>query len=77
MHTSADNIREALTKQLYSAVKWTETIQEMQKLGINCIFECGPGKILSGLNKRIVSDIVVESLGLPANLDQALSYCLT
>ena len=77
MHTSADGIREALTKQLYSAVKWTETIQEMQKLGINCIFECGPGKILSGLNKRIVSDIVVECLSLPANLDQALSYCLT
>ena len=46
-------IRDLLQRQLYSPVRWVETIQSMQKQGINQIIECGPGKVLNGLTKRI------------------------
>lgn len=46
-------IREALVKQLYSPVRWVETIQFMALQGINIFIECGPGKVLGGLIKRI------------------------
>lgn len=46
-------IREGLTKQLYMPVRWVETIRYFISKGVTHIIECGPGKILSGLNKRI------------------------
>ncbi len=72
-HSEPEDIRNMLVEQLYNTVKWTQTIKLMAEQGINCIFECGPGKVLSGLNKRIVSDIVVEFLGMPANLEAAIA----
>jgi [acyl-carrier-protein] S-malonyltransferase len=48
-----ENIIDALVRQLYSPVRWIETIQLMQQKNITQIIECGPGKILSGLTKRI------------------------
>ena len=65
-------IREALTRQLYSPVRWTQTIQLMHDKGIKYTFECGPGKVLAGLNKRIISDMVSEILGMPENFNRAL-----
>lgn len=53
IYKSAEQIRDGLTKQLYSPVRWVETIQYLMRHGISEIIECGPGKILSGLNKRI------------------------
>lgn len=52
-------IRDALVRQLYSSVRWVETVQFMIKEGVKEILECGPGKVLTGLNKRIDSDIKV------------------
>lgn len=52
-HQTSDDIRLALTKQLYQPVRWTETIQCLLKNGADHIVECGPSKVLSGLNKRI------------------------
>ncbi len=52
-HRSSDEIRSALTKQLYQPVRWTETIQFLLKNGVDHVVECGPSKVLSGLNKRI------------------------
>ena len=52
-YTNPDAIREALVKQLYSPVRWTETIGVMVQQGVTDFVECGPGKVLVGLNKRI------------------------
>lgn len=52
-HQDADAIRQALVRQLYSPVRWTETISQLVTEGISEFFECGPGKVLTGLTKRI------------------------
>ena len=48
-----ESIKQALIRQLYQPVRWVETILEMAKRGVNTVTECGPGKVLIGLNKRI------------------------
>lgn len=49
----ADAIRDALVRQLYSPVRWTETVQYLAQQGVTELYEIGPGKVLSGLTKRI------------------------
>ena len=49
----ADAIRSALVRQLYSPVRWVETVRELARRGVRRVVECGPGKVLAGLNKRI------------------------
>ena len=53
-HGDPDAVRDALARQLYSPVRWVETVQAMSAQGIQLVAECGPGKVLAGLNKRIV-----------------------
>lgn len=65
-------IKDALIKQLYSSVRWVETIQLMSKQGIQLIIECGPGKVLAGLNKRIEPTIPTISINDIASLHQAI-----
>jgi [acyl-carrier-protein] S-malonyltransferase len=60
-YESADQIRMLLCKQLYSPVRWVETIQKMKQNGVTRILECGPGKVLNGLIKRIDNSIKVGS----------------
>ena len=55
-------IKAALVKQLHSPVRWVESIQNMAQQGIQVAVECGPGKVLVGLNKRIVADMKQISL---------------
>lgn len=52
-----DRIRQALVEQLFRPVRWIETIQHMAVAGVGTVVECVPGKILTGLNKRIVTDL--------------------
>jgi [acyl-carrier-protein] S-malonyltransferase len=56
-HVQAENnanaIRDALVRQVESPVRWVETIQKMAADGVDKLIECGPGKVLAGLNKRI------------------------
>lgn len=63
-------IRAALTEQLYRPVRWTQTIQALAGQGIGLFLECGPGRVLGGLNKRIgkLSSVALED---PAALEQA------
>ncbi|MFT7243078.1 MAG: [acyl-carrier-protein] S-malonyltransferase [Candidatus Azotimanducaceae bacterium] len=56
-HSSPDAIRANLVTQMYSAVLWTETTQRLAADGVTTIVECGPGKVLTGLNKRIDKSI--------------------
>ncbi len=55
--SSGEDIKQALIRQLYSPVRWTETVQAMQQQGVNTLVECGAGNVLSGLAKRISRDI--------------------
>jgi len=59
----ADKIRQCLIEQMTGRVRWVETIGAMQKAGLNEMVECGPGKVLSGLVKKINRDINCISLG--------------
>ena len=65
-------IREALVRQLYSPVRWIECIREMAQRGITTLIEAGPGKVLTGLGKRIEKRLVSVALGDPAGLRQLL-----
>lgn len=65
-------IRERLVQQLYSPVHWVGTVQTMVMQGIKRIVECGPGKVLTGLNKRIVKEIDALAVYDPASLEAAL-----
>lgn len=56
-HSEPAAIRNALVQQLTSPVRWVETIQFMEQQGVLSIFECGPGRVLTGLNKRISEHI--------------------
>lgn len=56
-HADPDAIRDALARQLYSPVRWVETVQAFAAQGIELVAECGPGKVLAGLNKRIVDGL--------------------
>lgn len=62
----------ALVRQLYQPVRWVEVIRTMKTRGVARIVECGPGKVLTGLIKRIERDIEVGSAGDPAGLEAQL-----
>lgn len=62
-------IKDALARQLYSPVRWVETVQKLQADGVTVVAECGPGKVLAGLNKRIVDGLQSFALTEPASFD--------
>ncbi|HEX5515267.1 MAG TPA: ACP S-malonyltransferase [Gammaproteobacteria bacterium] len=65
-------VRERLVRQLYSPVRWVETVQAMVAQGVGRIIECGPGKVLAGLNKRIAKEADALTVYDPASLEAAL-----
>jgi [acyl-carrier-protein] S-malonyltransferase len=71
--TTADEIRDALVRQLYSPVRWVETVEKMAAMGVQKLVECGPGKVLVGLNKRIVKDMATWAVFDLASLENAKS----
>ncbi|KTC78224.1 ACP S-malonyltransferase [Legionella brunensis] len=73
IYKSPVQIRTMLKEQLYRPVRWVETIQLIKNRGIERIIECGPGKVLSGLVKRIDKTLTVTSVNDSASMDQALS----
>ncbi len=70
--TAAAAIKDALVRQSFGAVRWVETIQAMHAMGINTFIECGPGKALAGMVKRILPDAVVHNVFDQASLLAAL-----
>ena len=75
LETSLDinKIRENLIYQIYNPVPWVATINLFADRKINTVVEMGPGKVLSGLNKRIRSEMTAMSINDPASLDAALA----
>ncbi|NNF96293.1 MAG: ACP S-malonyltransferase [Halobacteria archaeon] len=68
-----DTIRNALVRQLHSPGRWVETIQKMATDGVDHLLECGPGKVLVGLNKRIERKMAAQAVFDPDSLSAALA----
>lgn len=73
IYKSPEQIRTLLKEQLYRPVRWVETIQLMKSKGIEYVIECGPGKVLSGLIKRIEKTLPAVSVNDNASLEQVLT----
>lgn len=71
-HGDVDAIRDVLARQLFSPVRWVETVRSIAGQGVELIVECGPGKVLAGLNKRIVDSVVTTALSDAAALDDLI-----
>lgn len=67
-----ETIRDCLVEQLYSPVRWVEIILRMAAEGVDRVVECGPGKVLAGLNRRIDRRMDVDAVFDSASLDKAL-----
>jgi [acyl-carrier-protein] S-malonyltransferase len=74
-HSSAQGIRAGLVKQLFTPVYWAATVRTMISAGATRILECGPGKVLTGLNRRVDKnrDLKMTALEDPQSLDAALA----
>ena len=73
MDTDIDAIKEALVRQAASPVRWVETVQKIAGLGMTQVIECGPGKVLTGLVKRIDPTLSGEALFDAATLAKVLA----
>ena len=76
-HAVPDDIRATLVRQLASPVRWTQTILALTAAGADTLLECGPGRVLTGLNRRIEKRPDITCLGLEdgATLQNALTHC--
>ncbi|MUV14224.1 ACP S-malonyltransferase [Noviluteimonas gilva] len=73
VHEGVQSIRDALVRQLYLPVQWTGCVQALTARGTTRIAECGPGKVLTGLVKRIDKSLDARAIGTPAEMDSALT----
>lgn len=71
-HSDEAAIKDALARQLHSPVRWVETVKSFSGQGIAALAECGPGKVLAGLNKRIDGDMQAFALADETALRQAM-----
>jgi [acyl-carrier-protein] S-malonyltransferase len=72
VHVDVDSIRDALVRQLYLPVRWTDCVQVLAAQGITRIAECGPGKVLTGLAKRIDKSLEARSLATVGEFQSTL-----
>lgn len=70
-----ETIREALIRQISAPVLWTQCMASVAARGVSRVFECGPGRVLGGLQRRIDRDLVCAYLEQPADLDAAAGEC--
>jgi [acyl-carrier-protein] S-malonyltransferase len=68
VETDAERIRDALYRQAFGPVRWVECVQAIQARGITTLVECGPGKVLAGMTKRIDAGLTGVALYDPATL---------
>jgi len=71
-YDNIEDIRDALARQLYSPVRWTESVQQLAALGATRVAECGPGKVLTGLLKRIERALDGRGIGAPGDMNTFL-----
>lgn len=68
-----NQVRDAMQAQLYNPVRWVQTIEDMRDKGFNCVLEIGPGKVLTGLNKRIDKTLKSVCVCDNASLETAIN----
>lgn len=73
VHEDPSAIRDALVRQLSLPVRWTACVQALQERGATALVECGPGKVLAGLARRIDRSLAAHSTGMPDEFRQALA----
>lgn len=67
------SIKDALVRQLFSPVRWVETVRQLVGMGVTHVVECGPGKVLASLNKRIDANLLSLAITDAATLEQVLN----
>ena len=72
VETDPARIKDALVRQAYSPVRWIETVQEIARRGATHVFECGPGKVLAGMTKRIEGSLLGAAIADAASFDEVL-----
>ena len=70
--STSEAIRDALVRQAASPVRWVETVQAMAAQDVTHLIECGPGRVLAGLTKRIDANLVGEAIVEPASIDKIM-----
>ncbi len=70
---SLDDIKKALADQIESPVRWVDTVRNMADAGVTLCLECGPGRVLTGLSRRITRDLKTLAVYDPASLEKAIS----
>lgn len=73
VETDPDRIRDALSRQAMSPVRWVELIQRLVENGVGTMIECGPGKVLTGLVKRIAPEVATYAINDQSSLDAAIA----
>ncbi len=76
VESNPEKIKALMIEQIYSPVRWVECVNAMSEKGITSTLECGPGKVLSGLNKRINPELTTTSVEKPEELQAALTSFL-
>lgn len=71
--TDPEKIKALMIEQIYSAVRWVECVNTLAQQGVTATVECGPGKVLSGLNKRINSELITLSMEKPEEVASVLA----
>jgi len=74
-HSSIFDMQHSLLQQLISPVRWVATIEAMSQLGVTHLIECGPGKVLAGLIKRINNQLIVSTTQTNDELVSAINLC--
>ena len=69
---SKAQIKDLLEKQVYSPVKWEQTLYELEKMGVDTIIEVGPGKTIAGFVRKTVPSIKVIGVSTPEDVDKLL-----
>ncbi|WP_332671850.1 ACP S-malonyltransferase [Aromatoleum sp.] len=68
-----EGIRDALVRQAFSPVRWIELVQELARQGMSHVLECGPGKVLAGMTRRIAGEVQGGSIHDAASLEQLIA----
>ena len=73
IETEPARIRDALYRQAFGPVRWVECVRQIKAMGASTLIECGPGKVLTGMTKRIDPSLGAAALYDPATLDEVLA----
>ena len=68
IESDPDRIRDALYRQAFGPVRWVECVRQIKAMGLDTVIECGPGKVLAGMTKRIDAELTGAALYDPASL---------